>query len=95
MGTIVGDVVDLIGTPQAALGKIYLMYDNGLQTGRSSPVDASGKFAFTDVPEGAWQVRFYAPGVAYVPEELTNPVPVEVPAPSRAAMETTPGLAEA
>jgi hypothetical protein len=27
-GTIVGDVVDLIGTPQPALGKIYLMYDN-------------------------------------------------------------------
>jgi hypothetical protein len=79
-GTIVGDVVDLIGTPQPALGKIYLMYDNGLQTGRSSPVDASGKFSFTDVPEGAWQVRFYAPGIAYVPEQLTNPVPIEVKA---------------
>jgi len=78
MGTIVGDVVDLGGAPQPTLGKIYLMYENGLQTGRSATVDPQGKFSFTDVPAGAWQVRFYAPGVAYVPEELTNPVRVQV-----------------
>jgi plastocyanin len=74
--TIVGDVVDLLGTPQAGLGTIYLMYENGLQTGRSSSVDAAGRFSFTNVPPGAWQVRFYAPGVAYVPEEAANPVRV-------------------
>ncbi|HEY7235262.1 MAG TPA: hypothetical protein VH539_14010 [Gemmatimonadaceae bacterium] len=79
-GTIVGDVVDELGAPQAGLGKVYLMYENGLQTGRSAAVDASGKFAFADVPEGSWQVRFYAPGVAYVPEELANPVPVQIKA---------------
>lgn len=80
MGTVVGDVVDLMGAPQASLGKIYLMYENGLQTGRSATPDASGKFSFTDVPVGAWQVRFYAPGVAYVPEQLTNPIRVQVAA---------------
>jgi len=80
MGTIAGDVLDLVGTPQPALGKVYLMYENGLQTGRSSTVDGAGKFSFADVPEGAWQVRFYAPGVAYVPEELANPVRVDLKA---------------
>ncbi|HKW11698.1 MAG TPA: carboxypeptidase-like regulatory domain-containing protein, partial [Gemmatimonadaceae bacterium] len=79
-GTIVGDVVNELGTPQAGLGKIYLMYENGLQTGRSATVDASGKFTFADVPEGSWQVRFYAPGVAYVSEDLANPLPVQIKA---------------
>jgi len=79
-GTIVGDVVNELGAPQAGLGKIYLMYDSGLQTGRSATVDASGAFKFEGVPEGSWQVRFYAPGVAYVPEELANPVPVQIKA---------------
>lgn len=79
-GTITGDVVDLVGTPQPGLGAIYLMYENGLQTGRSAVVDASGRFTFSDVAAGNWQVRFYAPGVAYVPEQLANPVPVVVTA---------------
>ena len=77
-GRITGDVVDLLGSPQASLGTVYLMYPSGLQTGISSPVDANGHFAFDNVPAGAWQVRFYAPGVAYVPEQLANPVRVEV-----------------
>ena len=77
-GAIAGDVVDLLGAPQASLGTVYLMYENGLQTGHSSQVDASGRFSFADVPVGAWQVRFYAPGLAYVPEELANPVRVAV-----------------
>jgi plastocyanin len=84
-GAIIGDVVDLAGAPQRSLGTIYLMYENGLQTGRSAPVDASGKFAFADVAAGNWEVRFYAPGVAYVPEQLTNPVRVSV-TPGQAAV---------
>jgi hypothetical protein len=79
-GTILGDIVDLAGTPQGSIGTVYLMYENGLQTGRSAVVDANGRFAFTAVPIGAWQVRFYAPGVAYVPEELANPIRVAVDA---------------
>lgn len=77
-GTVVGDVVDLAGSPQASLGRIYLMYESGLQTGRSAAVDANGRFSFGDVPAGSWQVRFYAPGVAYVPEQLTNPVRITI-----------------
>ena len=77
-GTIAGDVTDLLGAQQPALGAVYLMYENGLQTGRSVQVNALGKFAFSNVPEGNWQVRFYAPGVAYVPEEGSNPVRVTV-----------------
>lgn len=79
-GRIIGDVVDLLGSPQPSLGTVYLMYSSGLQTGRSSPVDSNGRFEFGDVPVGAWQVRFYAPGVAYVPEQLANPVRVAVDA---------------
>ena len=79
-GRITGDVVDLLGVPQASVGTVYLMYPSGLQTGRSIPVDANGRFEFGDVPVGAWQVRFYAPGVAYVPEQLANPVRVAVDA---------------
>lgn len=77
-GRITGSVVDLLGAPQAALGTVYLMYPSGLQTGISSPVDANGRFEFDNVQVGAWQVRFYAPGVAYVPEQLANPVRVQV-----------------
>ena len=79
-GVITGDVVDLFGAPQASLGTVYLMYPSGLQTGRSVPVDPNGRFEFASVPVGAWQVRFYAPGVAYVPEQLANPVRVAVDA---------------
>lgn len=79
-GAILGDVVDLAGTPQGAIGTVYLMYENGLQTGRSAAVDANGRFSFSAVPIGAWQVRFYAPGLAYVPEELANPIRVTVDA---------------
>jgi hypothetical protein len=79
-GRITGDVVDLLGAPQPSLGTVYLMYPSGLQTGRSAPVDANGRFEFADVQVGAWQVRFYAPGVAYVPEQLANPVRVAVDA---------------
>jgi len=79
-GAIAGDVTDLAGSAQPSIGTVYLMYENGLQTGRSVPVDPAGRFSFADVPAGVWQVRFYAPGVAYVPEQLANPVRVSVSA---------------
>jgi hypothetical protein len=79
-GAITGDVVDLMGAPQPSLGQIYLMYESGLQTGHSVAVDANGRFSFTDVPAGPWQLRFHAPGVAYVPEEFPHPVRVVVTA---------------
>ena len=74
LGKIAGDVVDLSGVPQPRLGRIYLMFDTGQQTGRYADVDAGGHFAFDDVTPGKWQLRFHAPGVAYVPEEFPHPV---------------------
>lgn len=80
MGAVRGEVVDLMGLAQPSLGRVYLMYESGLQTGRSAAVDTNGRFSFSDVAPGPWQVRFYAPGVAYVPEQLANPVRIEVAA---------------
>lgn len=77
-GRIAGEIVDLLGTPQPSLGTIYLMYENGLQTGLSVPVSSSGQFEFDDVAVGNWQLRFHAPGIAYVPEEYPHPVRVSV-----------------
>lgn len=77
-GRIIGDVVDLTGAPQPGLGKIFLMFQTGQQTGRSADVDPAGRFTFQDVTPGSWQLRFNAPGVAYVPEEFPHPVPVHV-----------------
>jgi hypothetical protein len=77
-GQILGDVADVNGVPQPSLGKIFLMFQTGQQTGRTADVDPAGRFSFIDVPPGHWQLRFHAPGVAYVPEELPHPVPVLV-----------------
>jgi len=79
-GAITGDVVDLTGAAQSSLGKIYLMYESGLQTGRFVAVDAAGRFAFSEVPVGSYQLRFHAPGIAYVPEGYPHPVRVVVSA---------------
>ena len=78
VGRIAGEVVDRAGRPQPSLGRIYLMYDTGQQTGRSAVVDPAGRFSFDDVDIGPWQLRFHAPGVAYVPEELQHPIRVTV-----------------
>ena len=77
-GRIAGEIVDLLGAPQPLLGRIFLMYESGLQTGQSVSVDGDGRFAFADIPEGEWQLRFHAPGVAYVPEQLPHPVRVTI-----------------
>jgi plastocyanin len=84
LGTITGEVVDRIGLVQPSLGRIYLMYETGQQTGRYVPVDPAGRFTFTDVAPGKWQLRFHAPGAAYVPEDLPHPLRLTV-----AANETT------
>jgi len=78
LGRIAGDVVDLAGVPQPGLGRIYLMFDTGQQTGQFVDVDSAGRFRFEDVQPGKWQLRFHAPGVAYVPEEFPHPVRVSV-----------------
>ena len=77
-GRIAGEVVDRAGLLQPSLGRIYLMYDTGQQTGVWVPVDATGHFTIENVEAGAWQLRFHAPGVAYVPEEFQHPLRVTV-----------------
>ena len=78
VGTIEGEIFDVFGARQPSLGRIYLMYSSGEQTGRYVDVDANGRFLLSDVQPGDWQLRFHAPGVAYVPEEYQHPVRVTV-----------------
>ncbi|HEY9229865.1 MAG TPA: twin-arginine translocation signal domain-containing protein [Gemmatimonadaceae bacterium] len=73
-GRVSGVVTDLAGTYQPSLGTIYLMYPAGQQSGRLTTVDPAGEFHFDDVPPGDWQIRFSAPGRAYVPEPLPHPI---------------------
>lgn len=80
VGRITGEIVDLTGLPQPSLGRVLLMYETGQQTGRTADVDPAAHFAFDDVEPGRWQLRFHAPGVAYVPEEFPHPVRVTVAA---------------
>lgn len=77
-GRIAGEVVDRAGLLQPSLGRIYLMFETGQQTGVWVPVDATGHFTIENVQVGAWQLRFHAPGVAYVPEEFQHPLRVNV-----------------
>jgi len=75
-GSIEGEIFDAVGARQPSLGRIYLMYSNGAQTGRWVDVDPAGRFLLTDVAAGDWQLRFHAPGIAYVPEIYQHPVRV-------------------
>jgi hypothetical protein len=79
-GRIVGRAIDAGGTPQPLVGSIYLLYSTGQQTGSIRSVDPFGSFDFDDVPEGSWQLRFHAPGVAYVPSQYENPRRISVTA---------------
>ena len=73
-GRVGGVVTDLIGARQPSLGRIFLLYPTGQHTGRYVDVDPAGQFEFLEVPPGPWQVRFHAPGVAYVPEPIEHPI---------------------
>jgi hypothetical protein len=77
MGEIRGTVVDLTGQPDG-VGRIFLMYDNGLQTGRYQDVDGEGQFRFPNVVPANYKVRFHAPRQARVPAYLPNPERVAV-----------------
>ena len=75
-GSLRGQVVDALGAPQPALGRLTLMYESGLRTGAYADTDAAGVFTFTNLLPGNYQVRFDAPGVAHMIEEV--PVPAAV-----------------
>jgi len=78
-GALRGTVTDLQGTPQA-IGRIYLLLDNGLNNNVFADVDQNGKFDFGQIPVGKYQVRFWGGANAEVPEPLENPVRVTIAA---------------
>ena len=73
-GSITGLVSTLDGTPQPGLGTLILMNGRGRQTGQRSSPDSKGRFSFTDVTPGDYQLRFNAPGLAVVPEPFPHPI---------------------
>jgi hypothetical protein len=74
MGTVNGLVSDLLGVPQPALGTLILLFNDGRHTGDRASPDANGRFRFTNLSPGNYQVRFHAPGVAIVPEPFAHPI---------------------
>lgn len=80
LGSVDGLVTDVQGTPQANFGSVILMYPNGQHVGKTATPDASGKFRFTALPEGDYQVRFQAAGQAIVPEPYQHPMKFTVQA---------------
>jgi len=93
-GRVLGRVLDMGGTPQPLIGTLYLLYPTGLQTGRVRIVDPFGGFEFEDVPPGDWQLRFSAPGIAYVPEQFEHPRRFSVQAGTDAVVDLTIERAE-
>ena len=74
LGVVEGIVTDVQGVPQGNFGSLILMYPNGQHVGQTVTPDASGKFRFTDMPAGDYQVRFQAAGQAIVPEPYQHPI---------------------
>jgi hypothetical protein len=79
-GAISGLVSSLDGTPQPRLGTLILMTARGRQTGARSSPDANGRFSFSSVTPGDYQIRFDAPGLAVVPEPFPHPIRFSVEA---------------
>lgn len=84
-GSIRGTVTDLQGNP-LGIGQIFLLRENGFNTGVAVDVDPRGRFAFEGVPAGAHQLRFHAPYLAHVPAPHPNPLGVTVAAGREAAV---------
>ncbi|MGQ0537385.1 MAG: hypothetical protein ACT4R6_00440, partial [Gemmatimonadaceae bacterium] len=77
-GAIRGIVSDLQGTPQPSLGRLYLMWDSGHQTGHVADVGSDGRFTFDNLEPRDYKVRFHAAGRAHVPDGIQHPIPVTV-----------------
>jgi len=73
-GNITGLVSTLDGKAQPGLGTLILMNNRGRQTGQRSIPDANGRFTFSSVTPGDYQLRFNAPGLAVVPEPFPHPI---------------------
>lgn len=79
-GNVSGVVLDLQGAPQVGFGQLILMYSNGRHVGQRVTPDAAGRFRFTDLPGGEYQVRFNATGQAIIPEPYQHPLRFQVQA---------------
>ncbi|MBV6521654.1 MAG: hypothetical protein MNPFHGCM_01798 [Gemmatimonadaceae bacterium] len=73
-GVANGLVTDMQGVPQAGLGSLILLYNDGRHTGDRATPDANGRFRFTNLSRGNYQIRFHAPGKAIVPEPFPHPI---------------------
>ncbi len=80
VGEISGLVSDTGGAAQPGLGSLILMYNDGRHTGDRAAPDANGRFRFTNVAPGNYQLRFHAPGLAIVPEPFPHPLRFSVEA---------------
>ncbi|MEP7346615.1 MAG: carboxypeptidase regulatory-like domain-containing protein [Gemmatimonadaceae bacterium] len=74
LGAINGLVSDLQGIPQPGIGTLILLFNDGRHTGDRAAPDANGRFHFTNLAAGNYQLRFHAPGVAIVPEPFPHPI---------------------
>lgn len=68
-GDIRGSVAEVGGSPWTE-GRVYLMRDSGLQTGRYSDLASDGTWRIPNVPPGEWQVAFHGP--AHVPHDRAD-----------------------
>lgn len=79
-GAVSGLVSDLQGTPQPGIGTLIMLFNDGRHTGDRATPDANGRFKFSNVLPGNYQIRFHAPGVAIVPEPFPHPIRFSVEA---------------
>jgi plastocyanin len=77
MGTVSGSVTDVSGAPQA-VGRIYLLENNGLNNDQYADVGAGGKYDFGAVSVGEYQLSFWGANLADVAEPAPNPVRIAV-----------------
>lgn len=76
-GTVRGSVFRVDGGAWTD-GRVYLMRESGLQTGRYSELASDGSWSIPGVPAGEWQVAFHGP--AHVEHDrASNPRRVSVP----------------
>jgi plastocyanin len=76
-GDVRGEVVDANEVLQPSLGRVTLFYDSGLRTGAFADTDATGHFLFTNLIPGRYQVRFDAPDVAHMLDDVPVPFTVQ------------------
>lgn len=79
-GAVSGLVSDLQGVPQPSLGILILLFNDGRHTGDRATPDANGRFRFSNVVAGNYQIRFHAPGLAIIPEPFPHPIRLTVEA---------------